>query len=66
MGTATGPSYAGEMVVCDLCGASHDADAPPLTWSLSMEAGQAKRFCDRCTREHLRVVEGKLDVGGGW
>ena len=54
------------MVVCDLCGATYDGDAPPLTWSLSMEGGEAKRFCDHCTRDHLRVMEGKLDVGGGW
>lgn len=54
------------MVVCDLCGALHEGDSPPLTWSLSMEDGQAKRFCDRCTREHLRVVEGKLDLSRGW
>ena len=60
------PSYAGAMVVCDLCGKTHEGDAPPLTWSLSMEGGEAKRFCDHCTRDHLRVMEGKLDVGGGW
>ncbi len=54
------------MVVCDLCGATHEGDAPPLTWSLSMERGQVKRFCDVCTREQLRIMEGKLDVGSGW
>ena len=54
------------MVTCDLCGAVHEADAPPLSWSLSMEDGEAKRFCEACTREHLRVVEGKLDVSRGW
>ena len=54
------------MVVCDLCGATHEADAPPLTWSLSMEGGQVKRYCADCTRDHLRLMEGKLDVGGGW
>ena len=54
------------MVVCDLCGAVHEGDAPPLTWSLSMESGEAKRFCDECTRDHLRVMEGKLDVSRGW
>lgn len=49
-------------VHCDLCGAPSDGDQPPLSWSLSMERGEVKRFCDRCTRENLRVMEGKLDV----
>ncbi len=53
------------MVSCDLCARVHDDDAPPLTWSLSMEDGEAKRFCEDCTRTHLRVVEGKLDVSRG-
>jgi len=46
---------------CDLCGATSPTDAPPLTWSLTMERGQVKRYCDQCTRRHLRAMEGKLD-----
>jgi len=46
---------------CDLCGATSPGDEPPLTWSLTMERGQVKRYCDVCTRRHLRAMEGKLD-----
>ncbi len=38
-----------------------DKDTPPFTWSLSMEAGHVRRYCERCTRAHLRAMEGKLD-----
>jgi len=34
----------------------------PLTWSLSVEHGRACRYCERCTRENLRAMEGKLDA----
>jgi hypothetical protein len=46
---------------CDHCGADAGADNPPVTWSLAMERGQVKRYCDTCTRENLRGMEGKLD-----
>jgi hypothetical protein len=49
------------MAVCDHCGAASPTPEPPLTWSLSLERGQVKRYCDRCTRENLRAMEGKLD-----
>ena len=45
----------------DLCGAVDPGEVPPLTWSLTMERGQVKRYCDHCTRRHLRAMEGKLD-----
>jgi hypothetical protein len=48
-------------VTCDLCGLSDPADEPPLSWSLSIDRGQAKRYCEQCTRQHLRSMEGKLD-----
>ncbi len=48
-------------VTCDHCGTAEEEDTPPFTWSLSMEAGQVRRYCERCTREHLRAMEGKLD-----
>jgi len=49
------------MVSCDHCGATEPDDTPPLTWSLTMERGQVRRFCERCTRENVRAMEGKLD-----
>ena len=33
----------------------------PLTWSTAVERGRLKRYCDVCSREHLRAMEGKLD-----
>ncbi len=48
-------------VSCDHCGAVSPEEIPPLTWSLSMERGRVCRYCDSCTREHVRSMEGKLD-----
>ena len=48
-------------MTCDLCGTSAPTDEPPLSWSLSLDGGVAKRYCELCTREHLRAMEGKLD-----
>ena len=50
------------MVRCDHCGTAEPDDTPPLTWSLSMEGGHVRRYCERCTREHLRSMESKLDL----
>jgi len=33
----------------------------PLTWSTSVENGRPVVHCERCAREHLRAIEGKLD-----
>ena len=49
-----------DAVTCDLCGACRDA-AAALTWTVATEHGQRKRFCDECSRTHLRAMEGKLD-----
>lgn len=61
------------MVTCDLCGASPprsdgqpdnqvSTDRPlPLTWVTSVENGRPRVYCDRCARENLRGIEGKLD-----
>lgn len=49
-------------VTCDSCGTPAAGEQPPLTWSLSMERGQVKRYCDRCTRLHVRAMEGKLSA----
>jgi hypothetical protein len=47
-------------VSCELCGAS--AAAPPLTWTLSVERGEARYYCDQCSRENVRAMEGRLDA----
>ena len=49
-------------VTCDFCGSVEDDDVPPLTWTVSLEGGALKRYCDACTRDNLRAMEGKLDA----
>lgn len=46
---------------CDLCGRTSEDPAVLLTWTSAVERGQRKAFCDACSREHLRAMEGKLD-----
>ncbi|WP_372729675.1 hypothetical protein [Nocardioides sp.] len=53
------------MTTCDFCGRqapdeSEDA-AATLTWTTSVENGRRRTYCDTCSREHLRAMEGKLD-----
>jgi hypothetical protein len=50
-----------ERVTCSFCGRTAPAGEPPLTWTTSVEGGRRRRFCDVCSREHLRAIEGKLD-----
>jgi hypothetical protein len=48
------------MKTCDLCGKqAEEADA--LTWVTSVENGRRRTYCETCSREHLRAIEGKLD-----
>ena len=62
------------MVVCDFCGtpapvATSDdvgedvakTDEVPFTWLTSVENGRRRVYCERCSREHLRSIESKLD-----
>ncbi|MEV5337710.1 hypothetical protein AB0K93_04385 [Streptomyces sp. NPDC052676] len=46
-------------VVCARCGTF--ADGPQPTWTCSVENGVRQYFCDRCSRENLRAIEGRLD-----
>lgn len=48
------------MATCDFCGTVVAGEAP-LTWVAAVEDGRTRRFCDRCSREHLRAMEAKLD-----
>jgi hypothetical protein len=50
-----------EPTTCDFCGRQESDDAATLTWTTAVEHGRLRRFCDRCSREHLRAMEGKLD-----
>jgi len=50
-----------ETETCDHCGRRQEAGAATLTWTTSVEHGRRRRYCDACSREHLRAMEGKLD-----
>jgi hypothetical protein len=48
--------------VCGTCGAVPDDEAVArLTWTRGTENGRDVWTCDRCSRQHLRSIEGKLD-----
>lgn len=51
------------MTTCDLCGHQETGTdvARTLTWTTSVEHGELRTYCDTCSREHLRAMEGKLD-----
>jgi hypothetical protein len=52
----------GAPVVCATCGAvAGDESLARLTWVRSTENGRDLWTCDRCSRQHLRSIEGKLD-----
>lgn len=53
-------------VTCAWCGTTPADGVQPLTWTSSVEGSGAaavtRLYCDRCSREHLRGIEGKLDA----
>ncbi|MFE9019762.1 hypothetical protein ACFYNL_14485 [Streptomyces sp. NPDC007808] len=64
----TSPSGAGDdggsaeepqLLVCARCGTR--AELPQPTWTFSVENGKRHYFCDTCSRENLRAIEGRLD-----
>lgn len=56
----------GAKVTCAWCGATapSSTEEPPLLWTSSVERGGVRWYCERCSREHLRAIEGRLD--GEW
>ncbi|MER6748490.1 hypothetical protein [Streptomyces fungicidicus] len=54
-GSATEP----EPLVCARCGLR--AEGPRPTWTLSVENGARRHYCERCSRDNLRAIEGRLD-----
>jgi hypothetical protein len=48
-------------VTCAFCGTTAPGDDVPLTWTTAVENGRPRVFCETCSREHLRAIEGKLD-----
>jgi hypothetical protein len=48
--------------VCATCGAvATDEAVARLTWTRGTENGRDVWTCDRCSRQYLRSIEGKLD-----
>lgn len=49
-------------MVCATCGgAPEDVSVARLTWALGVQGDRQVWTCDRCSRQHLRSIEGKLD-----
>ncbi|WP_410784942.1 alpha/beta fold hydrolase [Kribbella sp. C-35] len=46
---------------CALCGQQAASEDVLLTWMTSIEDGRKLVYCDRCARENVRSIEGKLD-----
>jgi len=49
------------MATCDFCGRVEDDDTRTLAWTVSIEHGRRRTYCEDCSRTHLRSMEGKLD-----
>jgi hypothetical protein len=54
------PDTGGGPAVCSLCGRVAPGEEPPLTWTTQLGRRGVERLCERCTREHVRDIEGKL------
>jgi len=48
-----------EPASCAVCGLQ--MDDRPLTWSLQVSERGQTWLCERCSRDNLRSIEGKLD-----
>ncbi|MFJ5264053.1 hypothetical protein ACIQAC_26680 [Streptomyces sp. NPDC088387] len=48
-----------QTLVCARCGTP--AEGPQPTWTCSVEHGVRNYFCDSCSRDNLRAIEGRLD-----
>ncbi|MBB1253581.1 hypothetical protein [Streptomyces alkaliterrae] len=49
-------------LACATCGTPAQGDAPPATWVCSVEGGDVRYLCERCARENIRSIEGRLDT----
>lgn len=55
-------SAASDLTTCDFCGRQEPDEAKTLAWTISVEKGRRRTYCDACSRTHLRAMEGKLDT----
>ncbi|MGC0375001.1 hypothetical protein [Streptomyces sp. SAI-229] len=49
-----------EPLVCARCGTR--AEGPRPTWTFSVEGGARRYYCEACSRDNLRAIEGRLDA----
>jgi hypothetical protein len=49
----------GEPVTCVVCGTT--VDELPVTWSMQVGERGQQWLCERCARDNIRSIEGKLD-----
>jgi hypothetical protein len=64
MNTPAGETENDQQLVCSSCGATPPVEeqaAARLTWSRGSEGGRTTWTCERCSRENIRSIEGKLD-----
>lgn len=47
------------MVSCSSCGATAES---PLGWTTDLTDRGKRYLCERCSRENLRAIEGRLDT----
>jgi hypothetical protein len=50
-----------DSIVCATCGVAAESASPPPSWSVALERGRRIWSCERCARENIRSIEGKLD-----
>ncbi|MFE2280907.1 hypothetical protein ACFXAE_27530 [Streptomyces sp. NPDC059454] len=48
-----------EPLGCARCGTR--AEGPQPTWTFSVEDGVRLHYCEACSRDNLRAIEGRLD-----
>ncbi|MER6524863.1 hypothetical protein [Streptomyces sp. NPDC001508] len=59
-GDPDGPTARPRPLVCARC-RTPSAVLQPATWTCSVENGVRQYFCDDCSRQNLRAIEGRLD-----
>lgn len=58
---ASGRSRVPSVTTCDFCGRQEPDQAKTLTWTVAVENGRRRAFCEECSRTNLRAMESKLD-----
>ena len=56
---ASGGAESARIITCAAC--ATPGEGPPPTWSAQTGARGTSWLCERCTRENLRSIEGRLD-----